>query len=128
MDGAEDLGYFAVECGEVKIDDAAAGVEDDVDGSLEQVDVAADGLAHAPLDAVTIDGLPHDFAYGEAYARGIGFSGECGARSDEEGHLARELFAARLIDALVVGVFAETEGERHEDLRDVIDFRAPVRG
>ena len=32
LDGAEDLRDFAVERGEVEVDDAAAGVEDDVDG------------------------------------------------------------------------------------------------
>src|SRR5580704_11496663 len=105
LDGAEDHGYLALEGGEFEVDDAAAGVENDVDGNGEGGEIFADGLAHAALDAVAVDGLAHDFAYGEADARtgGVGVAegravgAELRAQSEEVGHLLRELLAAGLV-------------------------------
>jgi hypothetical protein len=112
LDLAEDLGDLALERRELEFEDGAAGVEDDIDGCLEQMQVFADGLAHAALDAVAVDGLAHDLADGEADAgRADLFTWLKGAEGKEEGHLFRELLAARLVDALVVGVFAEAEGD-----------------
>jgi len=117
LDGAEDAGYFAIEGGELEVDYAAAGMEDDVHGSAEGAEVFADGLAHAALDAVAIDGPAHDFAYGESHARACGLCAtqrctvgtELRTKSEEVRHLLRELLAAGLVDALIIGVFAETE-------------------
>ena len=64
LDCAEDGCDFAVEQGEVEVDDGAAGVEDDVNRKGEEGEVFADGLAHAALDAVAIDGLAHDLTDG----------------------------------------------------------------
>ena len=113
LDAAEDVGYFAVEEGEVEVDDGAAGVEDDVDWGGELGEVPADGLAHAALDAVAVDGLAHDLAYGESDARGgLGEVAVGGAGGDEVAHLLGELLAAGLVNALVVGVFPQAEDER----------------
>lgn len=114
LDGAEDGGDLAVEEGEVEVDDGAAGVQDDVDGEGEEIEIVADGLAHAALDAVAVDGLAHDFADGkaDAGAGGVGVAErfavctERGAEAVEVAHLLGELLAADLVDALVVGVFA----------------------
>ena len=112
---AEDVGYLAGESGEVEVDDGAAGMEDDVDREAEGGEVGADGLAHAALDAVAVYGFAHDLAYGEADSGSGGVNGALGcfrgAEGEKEGHLLAELLAARLIDALVVGVFTEAEDD-----------------
>ena len=72
LDAAEDGGDFALELGEVEVDDGAAGVEDDVDGRGEEGEGGADGFAQATLDAVAIDGLAEGFGDGEADARAGG--------------------------------------------------------
>ncbi len=117
LDGAEDLGDFTLEDGELKIEHGTAGMEDDIDGRSKQREVFADGLAHTPLDAIAVDGLPHDFANGEADAgccevgRLTGMRIRFRPKGEEVAHLLRELLAARLVDALVIGVFAEPEGD-----------------
>lgn len=119
LDSAEDVGYLAVEDGEFEVDDAAARVEDNVDGSVEGGKVAADGLAHAALNAVAVDRLAHDLSYGktDAGTGGVGIAERLavgalqGPKGEEVAHLFGELLAARLIDALVVGVFAQAEGD-----------------
>ena len=119
LDGTEDGGYFTLQGGKVKVDDAAAGMEDDVDRRGEGAEVVAHHLAHAALDAVAIDGLAHDLAHGKAHARagGAGIAERCavgaelGAEGEEVAHLLRELLAAGLVDALIVGVFAGAEDD-----------------
>jgi hypothetical protein len=111
LDLTEDLGDLALEEGEFEVEDGAAGVKDDVHRGVEEVEVLADGLAQPSLDAVAVDGLAHDLADGEADAGRAGvLARRRGAEGEEVGHLFRELFAARLVDALVVGVFAKAEG------------------
>ena len=68
LDGAEDAGHLTLESGELEIDDAAARVEDYVDRRAKGGEIVADGLAHAAIDAIAIDGLAHDFTDGEADA------------------------------------------------------------
>jgi hypothetical protein len=117
--GTKDVSYFALESGELEIDYAATRVKDYVDRGIERGQVIADGLAHAPLDAVAIDGLAHHLADGKANAgangvsvtQGCAVGSELRTKGEEVGHLFRELFATGFIDALVVGVFAKTKGD-----------------
>jgi len=117
LDGAEDRGNFAFKSGELKVDDAAPGVEDDIHRGVERGEIVANRFAHAALDAVAIDCLAHYFADSETDARafGVGAAQRCAVgaelrtQSEEVRHLLRELFAASLVDALIVSVFAEAE-------------------
>jgi hypothetical protein len=119
LDSVEDVGHFALQGGELKIDDAAAGVENYVYWSVEGSEVVADGLAHAALDAVAVDGLAHYFSDSKANAwtcgvratQGCAIRAERRTQKEEVRHLLRELFAAGLVDALIVGVFAKTEDD-----------------
>ena len=72
LDEAEDTGHFTLECGEFEVDDGSARVKDDIDRSAERGEVAADSLAHAAFDAISIDGLAHGLTYGESDA-GAGY-------------------------------------------------------
>ena len=47
----------------------AAGVQDEIEARGQEIDVAAQRLAHAALDAVALVGLADHFAYSEADAR-----------------------------------------------------------
>jgi hypothetical protein len=57
LDGAEDGGDFTLQDCEVEVDDAAAGMEHDVDRAAQQRQVTAHGLAHSALDTIAVDGL-----------------------------------------------------------------------
>ena len=48
---------------------AAARMEDEIEAGGQQIDVAAQSLAHAALDAVALVSLAQHFAHGEADAR-----------------------------------------------------------
>ena len=116
LDGAEDGADLVGEGGEGLGEDGAARVEDDVDGAVvEEREVGADGLAHAALDAVAVDGFAEGFGDGEADSGAQREAGVVRAEGDEEAHLTGELFAAGGVHALVVGVFAEPEdlGDGH---------------
>jgi hypothetical protein len=114
LDGAEDIGDFAVEGGELEVNYAPTRVQDDIDRSVEGGEIFADGLAHAALDSVAIDGLTHDFADGESDARACGVCvakrgavrAKLRTKNEEVRHLFCELLAAGFVDALIVGVFA----------------------
>ncbi len=124
LDAAEDGGDFALELGEVEVDDGAAGMQDDVDGGGELRESGADGLAQATLDAVAIDGLAEGLGNGEADARAGGGGTPVGwTRCVEVGELLAELLATGLVDELVVGVFAEAMGHRRCEMR-----RCEMRG
>ena len=108
LDAAEDGGDFALELGEVEIDDGAAGMQDDVDWRAEQGEGRTDSLAQTALDAIAIDCLTESFRYGEANARARGGRPAiCWTSGVEVGELLAELLATSLVDELVVGVFAE---------------------
>jgi hypothetical protein len=117
--GTKDVSYFALKGGELKVDYAATRVKDYVDRGIESGQVVADGLAHAPLDAVAIDGLAHHFADGEANAgagdidipQGRAVWSKLRTKGEEVRHLFCELLAAGFVDALVVGVFAKTKDD-----------------
>jgi hypothetical protein len=119
LDRAKDIGYFAVEDGEVEVDNAASRMEDYIDWSMKGGKIFADCLAHAALDAIAIYSFAQHLADGESDAGACGVSvaerravwTEQRARSEKVGHLSGELFAAGLVHALVVGVFAKTEGD-----------------
>jgi len=85
-------------------------MKDQVAGRGQQVDVAAQSLFHAALDAVALNGPCRDLAGGEADARaarglGCGAAGICGARNQ----LMEADWRLRLagISALIVGVLAQ---------------------
>src|ERR1700722_3362137 len=93
-------------------------MEDDIDGCAKCRNAFADCLPHAALDAVAVNRLPHDLAHRQAPPRardnGIAERGTVGpqwrTQNEEVSHLLRELFTAGLVNALVIGMFAETEG------------------
>jgi hypothetical protein len=119
LDRAKDVGHFALEDGEVEVDDAASRVEDYVDWGMEGGKIFANRFAHTALDAIAIYSFAHNLADGEtdAGARGVRIAErravgtEERAWSEKVGHLSGELFAAGLVHALIVGVFAETEDD-----------------
>ncbi len=117
LDGAEDLGDFAFKYAEVQVDYGAAGMEDDVDGGMEERKVFANSLAETALNAVAVDRLAEDLTDGKAdagsvagTAEGAAVGAERRAKGEEETDLFRKLLAAGLVGALEVGVFAEAVG------------------
>ncbi len=59
-------------------------MKDEVDARGEQIDVAAEGCAHAALDAIAIVGLAEDLACGETDAGGsIGNPAEIRAPAEQ---------------------------------------------
>jgi hypothetical protein len=113
---AKHLGDFAFKGGVFEFENGAARMKDDVDRGSEKSKVSANGVAHAPLDAIAIDRFTHDLTDGKTNARGADFfTGKRGAKGEEERHLLRKLFAADLVDLLVVGVFAKTKGSGVHD-------------
>jgi hypothetical protein len=119
LDGAEDIGDFAVEGSELKIDYATTGVKDYIYRRVEGGKVVTDRLAHAALDAVAIDGLAHDLADGESDAgtagvcvtQGFAVGANLKTQSEKIRHLLAKLLTAGFVDALIVSVFAESEDD-----------------
>lgn len=119
LDSAEDVGYLSIEGGELDVDHTAARMKDYVNGSTKGGEVLADGLAHASLDTVAIDRFAHDFADSESDARACGvriaqrraIGAYLRAQDEEVRHLFGELFAACLVNALIVGVFTKAEDD-----------------
>jgi hypothetical protein len=119
LDGAEDVSYLSVQGGELEVDHAAARMKDYVDRRTEGREVFANSLAHAAFDAVAIDRFAHDFADSETDARACGVriaqwravGAYLGAEDEEVRHLFGELFAACLVNALIVGVFTKAKDE-----------------
>ena len=68
-------------------ENSAAGMEDEIAALRQQVDVAAQSLSHAALDAIAFMGLAQHLAGGEPNAWGRrsaqlpGIGGCCGARN-----------------------------------------------
>jgi len=67
LEDTHDLGF---QFHEVEREDDAAGMEDEIAAGGEQIDMAAEGLAEAALDAVALVSFAEDLAGGEADARG----------------------------------------------------------
>jgi hypothetical protein len=117
LDGAKHSSYLALEGWKVEVDDAAARVKNHVDRCIERRKIVAYGLAHATLDAIAVDGLAHHFANGEAYAWAIGVDAaeeftvraQLWPQTEKVAHLLPKLLATRLVNALVVRVFAKPE-------------------
>ena len=65
----KDTHNFALKLHEFHREDGAARMQDEIKARRQEIDVAAQSLAHATLDAVALMSLAHDFAYGEADAR-----------------------------------------------------------
>ena len=83
-------------------------MEDDVDVCGERADVEANRFAHSALDVVAVDSLAHDAAGGETNAGAMQRSARVEwPQREEVTHRSGELFAALLIDALIIGVFAQ---------------------
>jgi hypothetical protein len=93
-------------------EDGTARMEDEIAAQRQQVYVAAQGLAHAALDAVAFMGFTKDLAGGEADARGcLAGRGVVGGgwrlRGQKPGHGRGLPLAAGRIGALIVGVLLE---------------------
>jgi hypothetical protein len=121
----EDLDNLTIQQREVEIQNSSTGVKNDIERAFEQSDIATHGFTHPALDSIPIHRLSHHLANGKAnpWAGHIVASLRI-ARRDEVAHLPGELLAARLIDALVIGVFAEAKGKRHK--KDSSDTDPPL--
>jgi hypothetical protein len=119
LDRAEDRGYFTFESAEFEVDNAAPGMKNDIYWGVERRQIVAYSFAHTALDAVAINCLAHYLANSETDARALGvcaaqqfaIRAELRAQGEKVRHLFRELFAAGLVNALIVSVFSETEGD-----------------
>jgi hypothetical protein len=60
----KDTHNFALKLREFHREDGAARMQDEVEARGQKIDVAAQSLAHAPLDAVALMSFAHDFAHG----------------------------------------------------------------
>ena len=97
-------------------EDVAAGMEDEIEAWWEEINVAAKGLPHAALDAVTFVSFADYFADGEADTRGsrdgcIGGSGQ-GLRSEEPAHGCGLVFSGGGVDAEKVSVFLQARARQ----------------
>ena len=90
---------------------SAAGMKDEIEAGGEQIDMAAQGLAHAALDAIALVGLAEHFACGEADAAGR-HARRSGCGSQKPAHRSGLALAARRISALIVSVFAQTHARQ----------------
>jgi hypothetical protein len=84
----------------------AARMKDQVAAGGQQIDVTADGLSHAALDAIALVRLAQHFSGSEAGARRARGIAAGRLRREKPAHRGRLPFARCLIGALVIGVFA----------------------
>ena len=111
----------AGEVGERDGEDGAAGVENQVDRSGQELKVEADGCAAATLDAIPHVGLAEGLGHGETDARAGGFGAAGGGAGGEEvGEMAGVLPAGQGVGVLVVGVLAEAVGLGHAGLAELL--------
>ena len=87
----------------------AAGMKDQIEARGQQIHVAAQGLAHAALDAVALMGLAQHLARGEADARPQPeqLAPSVRLRRQKPAHGCGLPLAAGRIGALIVGVLAQ---------------------
>jgi hypothetical protein len=97
---------------EIHGEDDAARVKDEIEARRQKINVAAESLAHAALDAVALVGLADDLADSEADARGNrssralkGLRGDL--RGKEPAHGSGLALAAGSIGAQIVSVLAQ---------------------
>jgi hypothetical protein len=98
----KDPGYFALQSGEFRSQDHSPGVQDHVDIARQQGQVQPHRFAHAPLDAVAVDRFAQNAAGGQTHTR----TNAGRPLSKKVCHRRREVFAAPLINALIVCVLA----------------------
>jgi len=110
----KDTHNFALKLREFHREDGPARMEDEIKARGQKIDVAAQSLAHAALDAVALVSLAHDFAYGKADARRSGstraFSclrGCLRRRRKKPAHRSGMPLAAGSVGAQIVGVLAQ---------------------
>ena len=112
---ASDLGLFkdtqnlALKLREVHGEHDAARVKDEIEARGQQIDVAAEGLTHAALDAVALVSFADDFADRETDARSRRSSRALNdLRGQEPAHGSGLALAAGSVGAKVVSVLAQT--------------------
>jgi hypothetical protein len=124
LDRAKNGGHFALKVCEFQIDYARARMKYDVDRNAQERKLPANRFAHAPLDAIAMDGIPQYLAYRQTDASTLRVGATqrmpvCafrGAQQEEVTHLFTELLAAAGIYALIVGMFAQpASGGNHKD-------------
>ncbi|HKO20830.1 MAG TPA: hypothetical protein VJU82_18295 [Acidobacteriaceae bacterium] len=118
LNSTEYLGDILLQECELDIRDPPAWVQDHIHGGLEYRDLSTHCLAHAPLDAVTHDGIAHGAADGEAHTRATNrpsrhavlFYGLRLAQQEEVAHLLAEPLAAGPVNPLILSVPAKPVG------------------
>jgi hypothetical protein len=94
------------EFGEFEVKDDAARMQDEVEARGQQIDMAAEGLSHAALDAIAFMGFAQNFAGGEAHTRACGLGGGR-LRRQKPAHGRGLAFAGGGVGALKIGVFPQ---------------------
>ena len=86
----------------------AAGVQDEIEARGQEIDMAAERLAHAALDAIALMGLADHLTYSEANARNSRSSCalDC-LRGQEPAHGGGLALAGGSVGAQVVGMLAQ---------------------
>ncbi|HWE83606.1 MAG TPA: hypothetical protein VG267_01585 [Terracidiphilus sp.] len=104
---SEDTHDLGFQFREIEGKDGAPGMQDQIGGRGQQIDVAAEGFTHAALDAVALVCFAKDFADSKADARAARIG--CGAGREEPAHEGGLVLARSGVGALEVGVTAQTE-------------------
>ena len=99
------LRNLAVERGKVEIDHAAPRMQHNVDRSFKRRYITAHRFAHAPLDAIPLNGPAHSTSDGQPHPKSGSIDLHCSATSQKEyRHVARKLAPAQFVDTLKVRV------------------------
>jgi hypothetical protein len=115
----EDTHNLALKLREFHSEDGAARVQDEIEARGQKIDVAAQSLAHAALNAIALVSLAYDFAYGKADARRGGseralsclrgcLRGWLRRRRQKPAHRSGVPLASGSVSAQIVGVLAQT--------------------
>jgi hypothetical protein len=94
--------------GEFEGKDDAARMQDEVEAPGQQIDMAAESLSHAALDAIAFMGFAQHFADGETNARACGLAGER-LGSEKPAHGRGLAFAGGGVGALIIGVLPQAQ-------------------
>jgi hypothetical protein len=110
----KDTHNFALKLREFHRQDSAAWMQDEIEARWQKIDVSAQSLAHAALDAIALVSLTHDFADGKADAwrgrskRAFSCLRGCLRRwRQKPAHRSGMTLASSSVSAQIVGVLAQ---------------------